>query len=56
MREYYEMEGDLWWMYLFTRLDYWTEIVDWTTGLTFDLALIKFNARSKVSPVVQSSK
>ena len=24
------------WVYLFTGLDYWTGILDWTTGLTFD--------------------
>ena len=24
-------------MFVFTGLDYWTELLDWTTGLTFEL-------------------
>ena len=28
--------GPKFWVSLFTGLDYWTGLLDWTTGLTFD--------------------
>ena len=27
------------WQYLFTGLDHWTGLLDWTTGLTVDLKI-----------------
>ena len=30
------------WVFVFTGLDYWTGLLDWTTGLTFDLTFELF--------------
>ena len=30
-----------WGVFVFTGLDYWTGLLDWTTGLTFELAVTK---------------
>jgi hypothetical protein len=32
-------------VYLFTGLDHWTGLLDWTTGLTFDPKILTKNGR-----------
>ena len=31
------------WVFVFTGLDYWTGLLDWTTGLTFELTFERFS-------------
>ena len=40
------------WVFVFTGLDYWTGLLDWTTGLTFELTFELFFFLSMINIAV----